>query len=245
MDADHQPWSQAQLRALGDANDVSAGAQRIEDAPLADPLQVLGRPGAAQDRQPAQFVGLVAGRRVGQHVRLVVLDADHPVGAVGDGLGEAEQVGAGVVERIAAITVMFEGVVDELVEQFPAGPRFDCDYRRAERHRLLDRGLGGLLDEDGRRDPPARPADLLLDPAHGLGVGHAEQEEHVGGSRAERQPQPHVVGVDERHRAHRHAQPAGRLDQRHHRAVQGEQQLSEPQPGRRLRHHALLCPIRL
>ena len=70
VDADRQPRPQAQLRALGDADDVAAGAQRVEDAPLADPLQVFGRAGAAQDRQPAQFVGLVVGRRVRQHVRL-------------------------------------------------------------------------------------------------------------------------------------------------------------------------------
>ena len=72
--------------------------------------------------------------------------------------------------------------------------------------------------------------DLLLDPAHRLGVGHAEQEEQVGGTGADGEAQPHVVGVDQRDRAHRHVQAAGRLDQRHHRAVQREQQLPEPSP---------------
>ena len=69
--------------------------------------------------------------------------------------------------------------------------------------------------------------ELLLEPAHRLGVGDAEQEEQVRGTGADRQAQPHVVGVDKRHRAHRHVQAAGRLDQRDHRAVQGEQQLAE------------------
>ena len=68
VDADGEPRPQAQLRAFGDADDVAAGAQRVEDAPLADPLQVLGRACAAQDRQPPQLVGLVVGRRIGQHV---------------------------------------------------------------------------------------------------------------------------------------------------------------------------------
>ena len=134
-----QPRSQAQLGALVDADDVAAGAQRVEDAPLADPLQVFGRPRAAEDRQPAQFVGLVAGRRVGQHVGVLVLDADHAVGAVGDRLREAEQVGAGVVQRVAAVAVMLEGVVDEPVQQLPARPRFDGDDRGAQRDGPRDR----------------------------------------------------------------------------------------------------------
>ena len=86
---------------------------------------------------------------------------------------------------------------------------------------------------------------LLADPAHGFGVRHAEQEEQVGRTGTDREPEPDVVGVDERHRAHRHVQAAGRLDQRHHRAVEGEQKLAETQPGRLHRHAVLLCPIRL
>ena len=66
--ADGEPRAQAQLRTFGDADDVAAGLQRVEDAPLADPFQMLGRAGAAEDGQPAQFVGLVVGRRIGQHV---------------------------------------------------------------------------------------------------------------------------------------------------------------------------------
>ena len=116
-----------------DADDVAAGVQRIEDAPLADPLQVLGRARAAEDGQPAKFVGLFVGRRIGQHMRLVVLDADHPVGSVGDRLREPEQVGAGVAARVVAVAVMLERVVDEFVQQLPAGARFDGDHRGAER----------------------------------------------------------------------------------------------------------------
>ncbi len=87
--------------------------------------------------------------------------------------------------------------------------------------------------------------ELLLEPAHGLGVGDAEQEEEVRGTGADRQAQPDVVGVDEGDRADRHIQAAGGLDQRDHRAVQGQQQLTEPEAGGRCRHRALLCPIQL
>ena len=150
VDADGEPRPQAQLRAFGDADDVTAGLQRVEDAPLADPLQMLGRTGAAEDGQPTQLVGLLVGRRIGQHVRLVVLDADHPVGAVGDRLSQPEQVGAGGIQRVVTIAVMFERVVDQLVEQLPAGAGFDRNDRGAERDRLLHRGRRRFLDEDGR-----------------------------------------------------------------------------------------------
>src|ERR1700735_1103919 len=76
MNADGQPWSQPQLRPLSNADYVVAGPQRVEDAPLADPLQMLSRTGATQDRQPPQLVGFVVGRRIGQHVGLLVFDAD-------------------------------------------------------------------------------------------------------------------------------------------------------------------------
>ena len=71
---------------------------------------------------------------------------------------------------------------------------------------------------------------LLSDPPHRLGVRHAEQEEQIRRTRADREPEPDVVGVDERHRTHRHVQAAGRLDQRHHRAIEGQQKLAETQP---------------
>ena len=58
-----------------------------------------------------------------------ILDADHPAGAISDRLRETEQVGAGVVLRIAAIAVVFERMIDNLVEQFPPRPRFDRDDR--------------------------------------------------------------------------------------------------------------------
>ena len=125
MDADREARSQPQFGSLVDADHVAAGAQRVEDAPLADPLEVFRRACPTQDRQPPQLVGLVVGRRVGQHVRLRVLDADHAVGAVGDRLRQTEQVGAGVVQRVAAVAVVFEDVVDQPVEPLPAGPRFD------------------------------------------------------------------------------------------------------------------------
>ncbi len=84
MDAGREARSQPQLRALGDPDDIAAGAQGVVDAPLADPLQVFGRACAPQNRQATQLVGLVAGRRVRQHVGRLVLDADHSAGAVGD-----------------------------------------------------------------------------------------------------------------------------------------------------------------
>ena len=170
-----------------------------------------------------------------------VLDADHAAGAVGDRLRETEQVGAGVIQRVAAVAMVLEGVVDEFVEQLPPRPRFDRHDRDAECDRPLDRGGGRLLDEDGGGDAPA----LLPDPAHRLGVRHAEQEEQIRRTRADREPEPDVVGVDERHRTHRHVQATGRLDQRHHRAIEGEQKLAETQPGCLHLHAVLLCPIRL
>ena len=244
VDADRQARAQTQLGTLGDTHDIAAGAQRVEDAPLTDPLQMFGRTGAAQDRQPAQFVGFVAGRRVRQHVRLFVLDADHPAGAVGNRLGEPEQVGARVVVRVAAVAMVLEGVVDESVERLPTRLRLDGHDRRAERDGPPDRRVGGFLDEDGRGHAPGS-GELLFQPAHRLRVGHAQQEEEVRGTGTDRQAQPHVVGVDQGHRAHRHIQAARRLDQRHHRAVQSQQQLAEPEARSRCRHQTLLCPIRL
>ena len=198
-----QPRPQAEFGPFVDADDVAAGAQRVEDAPLADPLQMLGRAGAAEDRQPAQLVGLVVGRRVGQHVRLVVLDADHAVGAVGDRLRQPEQVGAGVVQRVGAVAVVLEDVVDQSVEPFPAGPRFDGDDGGARRDRARDHRGGRLLDEDrGGRAPAA----CCTEPGQHVVVADAEQEEHVGRPGADRQAEADVVGVD---RA-RPTPPAGR-----------------------------------
>ena len=77
------------------------------------------------------------------------------MGAVGDRLRETEQVGAGVIQRVAAVAVVLEGVVDQFVEQLPPGPRFDGHHRGAECDRPLDRGGGRLLDEDGGGDAPA------------------------------------------------------------------------------------------
>jgi hypothetical protein len=51
VDADRQAGPQPEFWALGDADDVGAGAQRVEDAPLADPCEVFWRSGAAEDRQ--------------------------------------------------------------------------------------------------------------------------------------------------------------------------------------------------
>ena len=181
VDTDRKARAQTQLGALGDTDDIAAGAQRVEDAPLTDPLQMFGRPGAAQDRQPAQFVGFVAGRRVREHVGLIVLDADHPAGAVGDRLGEPEQVGARVVVRVAAVAMVLEGVVDESVERLPPRPRLDGHDRGAERDGPPDRGIRGFLDEDGRGHAPGS-GELLFQPAHRIGVGDAQQEEEVRGT---------------------------------------------------------------
>ena len=74
---------------------------------------------------------------------------------------------------------------------------------------------------------------------------HAEQEEQICRTGPDREPEPHVVGVDERHRAHWHVQATRSLDERHHRAIEGEQKLPETQAGRLHHHPALLCSIRL
>ncbi len=146
------------------------------------------------------------------------------MGALGDRLRQPEQVGAGVAARVAAVAVVLERMVDQFVEQFPPRARFDGDDRGAEFHGLFHRGGRRLLDEDRGGHSPV---DLLRDPADRLRIGHPEQEEQVGGAGADGQTEPDVVDVDERDRPHRHVQPAWRLDQRHHRAVQREQQLAE------------------
>ena len=95
MNPDGQPWPQRQLGPFGYPDDVAARTQRIENAPFADPLEVFGRAGAAENRQPAQLVCLVVGRGVCQHVRLRVFDADHALGSVGDRLSQCEEIRAG------------------------------------------------------------------------------------------------------------------------------------------------------
>jgi hypothetical protein len=140
--------------------------------------------------------------------------------------------------------VVLEGVVDESVERLPARPRIDGHHRSTQRDGPRHRGVGGFLDEDGRGHT-RRARELPLEPAHGLGVGDAEQEEQIRRAGTDRQAKAHVVGVDQGHRPDRHVEAAGGLHQRHHRAVQGQQQLTESEAGRRCRHHALLCPIQL
>ena len=78
----------------------------------------------------------------------------------------------------------------------------------------------------------ARSAGPRVDPALRLVVGDAEQKEDIGRIRARRQPQPHIVGIDQRRRRHRQVQAARRLDQAHHGGVQGQQQLTQPDTGR-------------
>ena len=78
MDPDGQPGAQTQLRALGDAHHLVTGSQRVEYAPLADPLQMLGWAGPAQDGEAAQLVGFVVGGRIGEDVRLGVFDSTLP-----------------------------------------------------------------------------------------------------------------------------------------------------------------------
>jgi hypothetical protein len=169
-------------------------------------------------------------------VRLVIFDADHRVSALGNRLGQPEQIGAGVIERVAAIAVVLERVVDQLVERLPTGARFHGDHRGAECDCLFYRRRRRFLDEYGGRgtEPRGRrlrtgvsAADLLGDPADCLRIGHTEQEEQVGRSRADGQAEPDVVAVDERDRSNRHVQATGCFDQGHHRAVQREQQLTK------------------
>ena len=125
--------------------------------------------------------------------------------------------------------MVLEGVVDQFVSNSHRARGSTATTAMPSATARFDRGGGRFLDEDGRGHP--RP-HLLLDPAHRLGVRHAEQEEQVRRTGADRQAEPDVVGVDQRHRTHRHVQAAGRLDQRHHRAVQRQQQLTESQPDR-------------
>ena len=171
VDADRQPRSQAQFRALGNAHHVAAGAQCVEDAPLADPLEVLGRAGASEDRQPAQLVGLVR-RRIREYMGALVLDADHAAGAVGDGLRQPEQVGARAVPRVAAIAVMLEDMVDQPVEAVPTCPRINGDDGDARADGPCHQAVGRLLEEDCDGC-----AGLPLDPSPGVPVADTEQKE--------------------------------------------------------------------
>ncbi len=105
VDADRQPAPDAQLGVLVDVHDVLAGAQPVEDAPLAQHPQVVRGALAAEDREPAQLVdlrgvGVRAG--VGEHPARGVLDADDAAGEQRDRLGEREQVARAVVARGAA-----------------------------------------------------------------------------------------------------------------------------------------------
>ncbi|CPB38247.1 Uncharacterised protein [Mycobacterium tuberculosis] len=56
-------------------------------------------------------------------MRLGVLDADHAVDAVGQGLCQPEQVGSGIVGGVGPVTMMLQDMIHQVVQPFPAGPR--------------------------------------------------------------------------------------------------------------------------
>ncbi|CKR38642.1 Uncharacterised protein [Mycobacterium tuberculosis] len=189
---------------------------------------MLGRAGAAQDGQPTQLVGLVVGGRVGEHVRLGVLDADHAVDAVGQGLCQPEQVGSGIVGGVGPVTMMLQDMIHQVVQPFPAGPRLHGYHRRAGADGPGHHRVRRVLDEDRHRRPLAC---LIVDPAHRLVVGDPDQEEHIGRARRGRQAQPHVVGIDQRRRRHRQVQAARGVHQADHGRIQRQEQLAEPHAG--------------
>ena len=78
------------------------------------------------------------------------------------------------------------------------------------------------LAGDGDSDVAHAFAHLLIHPPLRLVVGDPQQEKDIGGTRRGRQPESHVVGVDQRHRRHRQVQTPGRVDQAHQRRVQRE-----------------------
>ena len=197
MNPDGAARTQPEFGSFVDADDVTAGPQGVEDARAADPREVFRWARAPEDRQPPQLVGLVVGRRVRQHVRLRVLDAHHAVGAVGDRLGEPEQVGAGVLQRVGAVAVVLEDVVDESVEALPPGPGFDGHHRRARGDGAGHHRVGGFLDEDRSRRQSRR---LLVEPSQHVVLVDSQQEEHVRRSCARREAQSYVVGIDQRGR---------------------------------------------
>ena len=61
------------------------------------------------------------------------------MGALGDRLRQPEQVGAGVVQWVAAVAVVLERVVDQFVEQLPTCAGFDGNHRGAEGRGLFHR----------------------------------------------------------------------------------------------------------
>ena len=189
---------------------------------------MLGWPGAAEDGQPPQFVGFVVGGRVRQHMRLGVFDADHAVDAVGERLRETEQIGARV--EIGAVPVVLQHVVHQLVEPLPTGLRLHGHHGGPGRDCLGHQCARRLLDEDRHRRQ-ARLPGLPVEPAQSLVVGDAEQEENIGRARRRRQPQPHVVGVDQSRRRHRKVQAAWGIHQADQGRIQCEQQLAQPDGG--------------
>jgi hypothetical protein len=125
---------------------------------------------------------------------------------------------------------MFEDMIDEAVEPFPAGAWFDGDDSGTHGDRPRDDRGGGFLDENRGRGTRG----LFHQPAQHIVVADAEQQEHVGGHRRGGQTQPDVVRIDQGGRGHRQVQPPWRSDQRHHGGVQREDELAQADP--RCRH---------
>jgi hypothetical protein len=131
--------------------------------------------------------------------------------------GQREQIGAGLRARIVA--AVLENVVDQAIQPLPAGLGIDGDDGRADTHGPRDNRFGGFLDEDRGRS--AVRGGLTVDPAGRIGLADSEQKEDIGGPGADRQPQPDVVGVDQRRRPHRHVQAPWRLHKPDQRRIQG------------------------
>ncbi len=129
---------------------------------------------------------------------------------------------------VVAVAVMVQHMCDEPVEPLPAGSGLDGDDGDAGGAGSGHQRIGRLLDEDRRRHLLV----LTAEPSTRGGIGDTDQEERIRVTRADRHPEPDVVGVDQCHRPDRKVEPSRRVDEGHHGPVQRQQQLTESNSGR-------------
>ena len=194
---------------LVDGDERLGGAECVEYAPLTQPREHLRWSLASEDGEPTQFVGLVTGAAVGEHVRACVLDTHQATGASGDLGGEFEEVAdATRLHRLGAELSGFRGVEDpqhHAVDTLPSRVWVDVDDRDREIRDVRDRCGGRRFEHDCDGHPGAESAEP---PDNIVGVD-ADHEEQVGVARRGVQWQVQVIRVDECDRGDRDVEAAG------------------------------------
>lgn len=193
----------------GPVHHVAARPQRGEETALGEFGHPPARYPAAQDRQPAQRVGGVRGRRVRQDVRLGVLDGDRAAHQRGQRQSEPRQITERHVGRRLGgrrRTGTGDGRPQESDQLAPLDPRGPGE--QGGRH------LVGGLGERGRDPLGATPQH------HGRRPGAIRRAEHARGARRGRvdagrdeDPPPCLQGlalVEHPGPAHRHVRAARR-----------------------------------